>query len=178
MVDLRERVKEDRGLIKKIELAIPGFRGYRKREDLRIADSVLRRQLADRLKNVHRDMMLCREGLAKKMEMALLEDAGKLVNQLSATEGKMRHAEQGYTGISGDYRIEESELNRLYEWDLGLIGHIDDLRNNVGTLQEAINSGDTNTMTKGIAGLMGSIREFNDLFEQRRVAIAGLGVEG
>ena len=177
MVDLRKKVKEDRGLIKKIELAIPGFRGYRKREDLRIADSVLRRQLADKLKKVERDMQLCREGLASKMEMKLLEDAGKLVNQLSATEGKMRHAEQGYTGISADYRIEEEELNRLYEWDVGLIDHIENLKRNVEMLQEAIDSGDTGTMTQGISNLKGSIREFNDIFDQRRDAIAGLGVK-
>jgi hypothetical protein len=52
MVDLRERVKEDRGLLKKLEMAIPGFRGYRKREDLRIADSLLRKQLANNLGDI------------------------------------------------------------------------------------------------------------------------------
>jgi hypothetical protein len=176
MADLREKVKEDRGLLKKIEMAIPGFRGYRKREDLRIADSVLRRQLADKLRTVGRDMEQCREGLTKKMEMTLIEDAGKLVSQLYATEGKMRHAEQGYTGVSADYRIEEDELNKLYEWDLSLISHIDNLTSGVNMLQEAINSGDANAMSNNISNLNRSIREFNELFEQRRDAIAGLGV--
>jgi len=40
MTDLRTKVEEDRGLLKKIELFLPGFRGYRKKEDLRAADSL------------------------------------------------------------------------------------------------------------------------------------------
>jgi len=177
MVDLREKVKADQGLLKKIELAIPGFRGYRKREDLRIADSLLRTQLSDKIKNVGKDMEQCREVITRKMEMDLLEDVGRLISQFSAIEGKVRHAEQGYTGISGDYRIEESELNRLYEWDLGLISYIDDLKNSVSMLQTAINSGDKGKMVKEISNVNGKLREFTELFEKRRMAIARLGVE-
>jgi len=113
MVDLRDKVKEDRGLLKKVELAIPGFRGYRKREDLRIADSLLRKQLADKLKSVLTNIEQSRETLTRKMEIDMLEDVRRLVNQAQVIEGKVRHAEQGYTGVSADYRIEESELNQL-----------------------------------------------------------------
>ena len=177
MVDLREKVEDDRGFIKKIEMAIPGFRGFRKREDLRIADSVLREQLANRLKGVERDIEECRLSLAKKMELDLLEDAASLVSQITATEAKVRHAEQGYTGISADYRIDVAQLNRLYEWDLGLLSHIDKLKSSVATLQNAIGGGDSGTMTQELANCKSSIREFNDVFEQRRATIAGLGVD-
>lgn len=59
-IDLRKKVKEDRGLLKELELAIPGFKGYREREDLRIADSLLRAQLADKLKTIGTQVELCR----------------------------------------------------------------------------------------------------------------------
>jgi len=177
MVDLREKVEEDRGLLKKIELAIPGFRGYRKREDLRIADSLLREQLADKIKNVAGDLEECREILTRNMEMDLLEDAGRLVNQIGALEGKVRHAEQGYTGVSADYRIEESELNRLYEWDLRLLGHIDTLKNEARKLRTEIDTGDTEKIRGELQNMHGKLREFTDVFEKRREAIVGLGVE-
>jgi len=177
MVDLRDKVEEDRGLLKKIELAIPGFRGYRKREDLRIADSLLRTQLADKLKNVLVDVEQCREILTRNMEMDLLEDVRRLVNQAQVLEGKVRHAEHGYTGISADYRIEESELNRLYEWDLGLLTHIEELKNSVGVFQNALNSGDKENMKQEMNVLYGKLRNFEELFNKRREAIAGLGVE-
>jgi hypothetical protein len=177
MVDLRETVKEDRGMLKKIELAIPGFRGYRKREDLRIADSLLRTQLADRIQNVVRDMEQCRENLTKKMELDILEDTGNLIARIIALEGKVRHAEQGYTGISTDYRIEEDAQNRLYEWDLRLIGHIDDLKKSVSLFQSAINSGSMDTMRQEMSNISVKLRDFTELFEKRRDAIAGLGIE-
>lgn len=176
MVDLRDKVHEDRGLLKKIELAIPGFRGYRKREDLRIADSLLREQLADKLKSVLTDVEQCRDILTRNMEMDMLEDIRRLVNQAQILEGKMRHAEQGYTGVSGDYRIEETELNRLYEWDLGLIEHINQLKNDVDVFKNAVNSGDTSNMKNEMNNLNGKLIAFQDLFEKRREAIAGLGV--
>ena len=62
MTDLRNKVEEDRGLLKKIQLGIPGFRGYRQKEDLRIADSLLRMQVADLLRSaVLQQLELIRE---------------------------------------------------------------------------------------------------------------------
>ena len=177
MVDLRDKVKEDRGLLKKVELAIPGFRGYRKREDLRIADSLLRKQLADKLKSVLTNIEQSRETLTRKMEIDMLEDVRRLVNQAQVIEGKVRHAEQGYTGVSADYRIEESELNQLYEWDLGLIAHINELKNSATMFQNAINTGNKENMRNEMDSLNEKLLAFQDLFERRREAIAGLGVE-
>ena len=177
MVDLRKKVEEDRGLIKKIELVIPGFRGYRKREDLRIADSLLRSQLADRIRIVRRNIESCRDSLTKKMEFDFLEDAGSLVNQIAMIEGKIRHAEQGYTGVSPDYRIEEDELNRLYEWDLSLISHIDELITSATTLQQAISSDDKQSMRQELGNMNEKLQGFMEIFEKRRETIAGLVVE-
>jgi DNA repair exonuclease SbcCD ATPase subunit len=177
MVDLRKKVEEDRGLIKKIELLIPGFRGYRKREDLRIADSLLRSQLADRIRNVRRAIESCRESLTKSTELEFLEDAGGLVNQIAMIEEKIRHAEQGYTGVSPDYRIEEDELNRLYEWDLSLIGHIEELDMSATLLQHAVHSDDKQSMRLEIDTINEKLQGFVEVFEKRREAIAGLVVE-
>lgn len=171
MIDFRNKVKEDQGLLKKIELAIPGFRGYRKREDLRIADSLLRTRLADNIKNVSSEMEQCKKSLAVKMDLDFLEDAGRLVDQFTAIEGKVRHAEQGYTGISPDYQITENELNMLYEWDLGLISNINEVKNSVKILQGAINAGEKNSIIKEISNLDRKIRNFSELFEKRRMAI-------
>lgn len=177
MVDLRKKVEEDRGLIKKIELAIPGFRGYRKREDLRIADSLLRSQLADRIRIVRRNVESCRENLTKKMELDFLEDAGSLVNQIAMIEEKIRHAEQGYTGVSPDYRIEQDELNRLYEWDLKLISNTDELKISATMLQNAISSDDKQSMRQEMGNMNEKLQGFIEVFEKRREAIAGLGVD-
>lgn len=167
MPDLRDKVQEDRGLIKKIELAIPGFRGYRKREDLRAADNLLRIQLADGIEEAKNQMERCRKTLSKQMELDLLEDVGAIINNIQMTESKLRHAEQGYSGISADYRIEEDELNKLYEWDLGLIDNINQILERVGSLQDVISKKDNNQTLSSLEDIQSTIDEFNILFSKR-----------
>jgi hypothetical protein len=175
-VDLRKKVEEDRGLLKKIELAIPGFRGYRKREDLRIADSLLRAQLADRLKNIVTQLEQCRQDLVKRMELELLEDAARLVNNIQKTENRIRHAEQGYSGISADFRIEVEELNRLYEWDLRLLEDIDKIKSEAAALQSAVNAENRVELKKQLRAVATIIQDFNTTFDKRIEVIGGVGV--
>lgn len=176
MNDLRERVKEDRGLLKKIEMAIPGFRGYRKREDLRIADSLLRAQLAERLSKVGDRIELCKKELSKRMELEVLDSIGSLTNHIQMTQNRVKHAEHGYSGVSADYRIMEEELNRLYEWDLNLLSEIEKLGQAVDTLQSAINTANTAEIGEKIDTVEADIRVFNDLFDKRVETIANLTI--
>jgi hypothetical protein len=177
MVDIRDRVTEDRGLLKKIELAIPGFRGYRKREDLRIADSLLRKQLARDLNDIKERIELCRQDLAKNMEMELLNSIASLINHITSTENRVRHAEQGYSGISADYSVREEELNRLYEWDLNLLSNIQGISTTIGSLEKAAGAGNTQEIGQKIKDAEKEIREFNLLFDKRIQTIADLGIK-
>jgi hypothetical protein len=176
MVDLRERVTEDRGLLKKLELAIPGFRGYRKREDLRIADSLLRKQLANNLGKIREKMELARQDLTKKMEMDLIDNMAQLMNNITSTENRVRHAEQGYSGISADFNVREDELNKIYEWDLNLLSDLENLSNSASSLQSTIITGNTTDINQKINEVESEIREFNSLFDKRIQTIADLGV--
>lgn len=177
MEDLREKVKEDRGLIKKLELAIPGFRGYRKREDLRIADSLLRRQLANKLKNLGMEIEGCRRDMLRNKEIAELEDVARIINNVQLTENRVRHAEQGYTGISADYRIDEEELNNMYEWDLSLLDNIEKIKQSIESLRSAVLNNNSSDMRTCLLDIDTTIQQFNVLFDTRREKIAGLGVQ-
>jgi hypothetical protein len=177
MVDMREKVKEDRGLIKKIELAIPGFRGYRKREDLRIADRLLREELVNRLSLAVRSAGGVREAVTKRKPLDLLEDAGRLVSRMNAIVERVRHAEQGYTGISPDYRILESELNKMYEWDLGLLDDVQYLIDLTDRLSRAARDMPESEMGEQLTAALDTLTDFEQLFDQRREAFVGLTVK-
>ena len=176
MVDLREEVEKDRGLIKKIELAIPGFRGYRKREDLRIADRLLREQLALKLKNAGTELEGARRAMSRRQMIDFMEDIGRLIGLTNAAEARVRHAEQGYTGVSPDYRIEEAELNRMYEWDLHLLARVNEMVDGGERILAAAEASDSREITRQMASFDGAITDFGQVFDKRREAIAGLGV--
>ncbi|MDI6885085.1 MAG: hypothetical protein QMD22_01805 [archaeon] len=175
-VDLRKKVEEDRGLLKKLELAIPGFRGYREREDLRIADSLLRAQLADRLKGIGAQVEQCRQDLVKKLELEFLEDAARVVNSMQKTESRVRHAEQGYSGISAGIRIEGEELNRLYEWDLQLLRDIATIKSKVEELQGVILAGNKREVPTLMRAVNNIVQDLNATFDKRFEIISGVGV--
>jgi hypothetical protein len=156
MPDLRERVAEDRGLLKRLQLLIPGFAGYRRREDLRQADSLLRIQLANRLKEVRARMESQRAALADNYEIKALEPLGRLIFETEQLEGMIRHAEQGYSGFSAAIQVKESELDHLYEFDLALLDGMNMLDARVAAIGEA-----------GKAGV--AIKECTAILEQTRV---------
>lgn len=176
MTDLRTKVEEDRGLLKKIELLIPGFKGYRKREDIRAADSLLRQHLADKMNEVNNIFENCREELSRAMELTLISDMGNILKSSRHVENRIRHAEQGYTGISADFRIEETELNAMYEWDLELLQIIDSMSKLAAGLLDSILSSDE-SVVQNMRNVKNSLNEFNSILDNRIKMIAGLEVK-
>ncbi|MBN1389908.1 MAG: hypothetical protein JXA22_04625 [Candidatus Thermoplasmatota archaeon] len=167
MADIRKLVVDDRGWIKKLQNFLPGYKKYRTCEDLRAADSMLRKELAIRLSHVEESIKRSREEITRNMEMDLINRIGELVNISHRLTEKVRHAEQGYAPwISGDVRIEEDELNKLYEYDLSLVDHIEKLFNEAKKLEEATINKATDR-TQRLASMRGSIEEFESVFGQR-----------
>lgn len=175
MVDIRERVAEDRAFLKKLELAIPGFRGYRKREDRRVADSLLRKQVADRLRECTKIAEEIREAMASQMELDLIRDTGNLVNKLDALESKVRHAEQGYSGVAPDIKVLESEIEKLYEFDYNLIQGVDKLKNLLNSAKESVMLGDMGSFKTQMNAVNSEIKEFLSLFNKRIEIISRTG---
>lgn len=175
-VDLRDKVEEDRGLIKKIQLCVPGFRGYRQKEDIRIADSMLRLQLADELKNnVLLPLEQTRESASRALELDLMNDLAAAISQAKTAEAKIRHAEQGYSGISPATRINTPELNTLYEYDLALLDGIRAIGDLAKAAFSSADAGNFNKTADRLREIKSGFSEFTVIFDKRSVDIAGIG---
>ena len=62
--DIRRQVEASRGPQKKLELLIPGLRNYRKLDDIRAADDMLRNQVADKLNTAKSSLEAIRKQMA------------------------------------------------------------------------------------------------------------------
>lgn len=176
MPDIRERVEEDRGVLKKIQSVIPGFKGYRRREDLRDADKILRMQLAEKLAAQRRGLEECRGLLMQSYGSKELELIGGLINQLKKVEGLVNHAEMGYSGFAADIQIKEEELDRLYEFDAAMLDHIASIAASVESLKSAIVAADEQTSYRDLANIRARIAAFEDQFNRRMKVISGTEV--
>jgi hypothetical protein len=169
MPDLRDRVEQERGLLKRIQLHVPGFAGYRRKEDIRTADNMLRIQMADMLKGVRRSVEDARETLAENYAIEVMDKIGGLISNFQALEGKVRHAEGGYSGISAAIRIQEDELNHLYEYDARLLDYCVNMDREAKALRDASDGG--NGLAEMVSNLRDMLRNFEDNFEARMNAI-------
>ena len=177
-VDLRQKVEDDRGVLKRLQLLVPGFRGYRQAEDIREADSLLRLQVADKLKNARQTVENSRAALVSSNQFSALTDLAPLLSDLWRLEGEIRHAEQGYTGISPAVRINPQQLDRLYEYDYGFAQAGDQLSQTIAPLPSLAMSSGGNPGAVGslIATARSQVNQLDQAFKARVQAIEGIRV--
>jgi hypothetical protein len=170
MTDIRQRVEEERGLIKKIQLFIPGFRGYRLREDLRAADNLLRIQLANALVSVEQRLNNVKTEMATNYRIKEMEILGALAFRIKELEGKIRHAEQGYSAIAAHLNVRPEEIDRLYEHDLILLEGIRALQAEAEKLPGLVY--DEKSDLRGvILGMRRRVEEMAETFGKRMAVI-------
>lgn len=116
--DIRGGVQDSRGLLKKIQLHIPIFKGYRKLEDIRVADELLRKQLSDILEKALQSLQNEKSSEVNAGHFEKLTAIASEMSRIQEFQGDLLHAEQGSTGISPAIRLDEGKLNNLYEYDL------------------------------------------------------------
>ena len=122
--DIRQQVEANRGAMKKLELLIPGLRGYRTKEDIRVSDELLRNQVADRLDKVKANLEQLRKQMALATDFTNLTAVGSLISQVQTLSGEVRHAAQGYAGWVAPITINEDKLNKLYDYDYAFVSSV------------------------------------------------------
>src|SRR3979409_657899 len=165
MPDLRDRVEQDRGLLKKIQLVIPGYAGYRRREDIRAADSLLRIKVANQMKGVRGDLEEIRDGMAMDGKVQGLQTIGNAIFTIEGLEAKIRHAEGGYSGLSATIQIKEGEVDKLYEYDYAMLESLNQAGGLVQTIRDA---GDPKAFDTAVKSLMQSLGNFERAWKARR----------
>jgi hypothetical protein len=177
-LDIRQKVEDDRGFLKRLQMLVPGFRGYREGEDLRAADSILRREVADKVKAARTTMENARQALTNAGQFATLTDLAPLIADLLRIEGQIRAAQQGYTGFTPAVRINPTQLDRLYEYDYGFATAADELNRTVGAIPGLLGGPSPNPA--GVAGVLTSARtelsQLDAAFKARIQVVEGIQV--
>ena len=173
-VDIRQTVDQDRGFLKKVQLLIPGFRGYRLGEDDRAADSILRLEVADRLKGAITTLQGCRESLVQNNVFAGLTDIANAIADLQRLEGRIRFAEQGYSGIAPAIRVNPATLDKLYEYDYGFVAAADQLIRSLAPIQTASASADAAGIQSSVRVVRPLVTQLDLAFQARLRAVEGI----
>jgi len=112
--------KETR-ITEKLELIIPGFKGYKQKELIREDDRLVRNYLYNTIKNAEDTI---RSYLPAALEGKIplsVSDLNNLAKDLNSIGTKIRAAPSGYSGYFDRVKITENELSELKKLDEELV---------------------------------------------------------
>jgi hypothetical protein len=167
-------VEASRGPLKKLQLLIPGLRGYRKLEDIRVSDELLRNQTADKLDRARQNVEQVRKQLAASNDLTNLTAVGSLVSQIQALSGEVRHAQQGYSGWVAPISIDEGKLNKLYEYDYAFVSSVIALADSTGKM--IYDPSAPNSIQVAVGQLSNAVRDIRQKWSTRLEAVEGIAI--
>ena len=176
MPDIRQRVGEDQGILKKIQMFVPGFRGYRQREDLRDADRMLRDQLAKKLSLQRKQVEGARRLVKNAFNSKELELIGGVISEYKKVEGLVSHSSMGYSGISADIQFKQDEITRLYDYDASMIDGLTSMQQAIDQMKAALTAQDGQGAEAEVDQLRALIDNFEEQFKRRINIIQGTEV--
>lgn len=114
----------EKNFLEKLASFVPGLSGYREREGRRETDRRLREFLAGRLEESGSALAGLRNTLTRAGSLDLLNEVARLDKSLQKAAGSLRFADYGYSGLFDQVKIREEELDRIYAYDLALLGDV------------------------------------------------------
>ena len=160
---------DQRNWIERLSSKIPGYSGYVDRERRRDVDKLHREHLADRLRSLKSPLTdLTREltNSGRLFEAGPLDAAAKKLDHL---ENRVRFASYGYSGFFDVVKIEQAQLDSIYQFDLALVEHVDKIEAKLAELKA--NAGTSEALKAACSAVVGEIEQTDSAFNERYKAI-------
>ena len=171
MADFYEEITESKGALGKLLAKVPGLGDFIERNDRRAADKLLRETLARRVEEQHRRIGDLQQQMLSGQGLLMLDDMERAQTNLTTFADSIRTASYGYAGLFDKIKVDEEELAKIYEYDLGLFENVQDIGTALDDIQAAIDANE---------GLSAAVRELNkvataamDAFRRREDVVTG-----
>lgn len=171
MNDFFEKVTSMQDPFKKLASYIPGFGGYVERQNRRDADKLLRETVARRFEEQWQRASQLQEELVGSGMIAYVDDMEKAAIQLRTFIDRIRTAPRGYSGLFDAVKINEKELEAIYQFDAAFF----DLAEQVARANDNVEAsmGDEAALPAAIRNLTTLARLANETYDKRSEAITG-----
>lgn len=113
-------------LLERLELIVPGFKGYKEKEIRREQDKALRIQLARALDGFKYDLIGMEEEYSEDLKR--VKDIETVIGRVQKLTDKVEHADYGYAGFFDLIHIDEDKLDQLYQHDVAMFDLIEQVK--------------------------------------------------
>jgi hypothetical protein len=150
---------------------IPGYRGYMEKERRRDIDKLHREHLATELQRLKSPLHNLARELSECNRLLETKPIERAASKLDKIENRIRYASYGYSGFFDVVKVREAELDRIYQFDLGLVANVEAVRAKVA---ELASSSEAAALKAAARALEQAIDHLDAQFNQRHKAIESI----
>jgi hypothetical protein len=168
-----EKVTSQQDPFKKLMSYIPGFGGYVERQNRRDADKLLRDTVARRFEEQWKRASQLQSDMVSNGMIAYVDDMEKAAIQLRTFIDKITTAPRGYAGLFDAVKINEKELEAIYQFDAAFF----DLGEQVGRALDNVEASlaDESALPAAIRNVTSLARMAVETYNRRSEAVTGSG---
>lgn len=155
---------------------IPGFRGYKIREERREADRIVRDYIYRTLKGSRDDLMGCFQLLNSAGIQEVMEPTNQLIAKMDRVAEKVNRASYGYNGFFDSVRIDEPQLDQMITYDTQMMDGARKLADSISTFKTQLSQGKFEDTRNVEGALDSSITQMEAMFDKRKAVIEGVTV--
>lgn len=118
---------QGKNIFEKIGAFIPGYKGYSEKEGRKDTDKLLRQEIAkhlDRMKETINDVI--RQQMDEE-KIESINDLDRIKRNLDIAANQVRYANYGEAGFFDLVQVDTSDLDKLYQHDLGIKEEVEQL---------------------------------------------------
>ena len=171
MDDFFQKVTSMQDPFKKLASYIPGFGGYIERQNRRDADKLLRDTVARRFEEQWKRVSQLQSDMVSNGMIAYVDDMEKAALKLRTFIDKLSTAPRGYSGLFDAVKINEKELEAIYQFDAAFFDLADQVGRAVDNVEQTLS--DESGLPAAIRNLTALARLAVETYEKRSEAVTG-----
>lgn len=166
--DPYQKVTEEKDWIDTIQKYARTYIGYYDRESRRDADKMLREIIVSRYEEQWSRISEIQRQLIAQKQLEYVDDLEAAAVKLRGFVDRVKTAAYGYAGFFDAVRVNKSELQNLYEYDLLLLENVDKLSAAIDHVQSSMGS---DGMEAAIRNLVTVTQESVEAYNRREEVI-------
>jgi hypothetical protein len=171
MSDYIGKVTGSQDIIKKLASYVPGFNGYVERQNRRAADKILRETVARRFDELYKRASALQTELIGQGKLEFVDDLEQAAIKIQTFRDKVMTATYGYSGFFDAVKINEKELEAVYNYDMAFFDLGEQIAHALDNVEASL--GDDTGLPAAIRNLITLARDALEVFERRYEVING-----
>jgi hypothetical protein len=171
MDDFFQKVTSQQDPFKKLASYIPGFGGYIERQNRRDADKLLRDTVARRFEEQWKRTSQLQTDMVSNGMISFVDDMEQAAIQLRTFIDKISMAPRGYSGMFDAVKINEKELEAIYQFDAAFFDLADQIGRGLDNVEASM--GDEAALPAAIRNLVSLARMATETYNRRSEVVTG-----